>query len=196
MTTKQCSQCKTIKNFSDFQLHKTSKYGVSSKCKLCINSNYHANKTVKLAYYIKNKERIEAYRKEYNNINRDRINKHSREYARANKETISIKQKIYMQTDRAKMGRRNSLAKRRIRMMRGNLQMNMSHPLSKELIELLELQDYKCNLCACNIRDKHHLDHHVPLSKGGTHTLDNVVFLCPTCNIVKSNKMPETLLLI
>jgi 5-methylcytosine-specific restriction endonuclease McrA len=37
------------------------------------------------------------------------------------------------------------------------------------------------------------LDHIVPLSRGGTHTHDNVQLACRSCNGFKSNKLPEEL---
>jgi 5-methylcytosine-specific restriction endonuclease McrA len=39
-----------------------------------------------------------------------------------------------------------------------------------------------------------HIDHYVPLSKGGEHTLDNVRPSCRSCNLTKNNKMPEDFL--
>ena len=36
-----------------------------------------------------------------------------------------------------------------------------------------------------------HIDHYMPLSKGGSHTLDNVRPSCEPCNLTKSNKLPD-----
>ena len=39
--------------------------------------------------------------------------------------------------------------------------------------------------------DAPELDHIIPLSKGGSHTLDNVQLLCRQCNSEKSDKLPD-----
>lgn len=47
-----------------------------------------------------------------------------------------------------------------------------------------------CHICnkPCDI-DRWHLDHIIPLSKGGTHTYDNVAVSHVTCNIRKKDKV-------
>lgn len=37
---------------------------------------------------------------------------------------------------------------------------------------------------------KYHIDHLIPLSKGGSNRADNIVISCPSCNLHKSSKMP------
>jgi len=61
----------------------------------------------------------------------------------------------------------------------------------ESLDKLLEAQNYKCNLCQKNIvpRGDRHLDHIIPISKGGKHILDNVQWLCVSCNVKKYNKL-------
>jgi 5-methylcytosine-specific restriction endonuclease McrA len=34
-----------------------------------------------------------------------------------------------------------------------------------------------------------HVDHVVPLARGGTHTRDNLATACPSCNISKGTKL-------
>lgn len=59
----------------------------------------------------------------------------------------------------------------------------------KELHNLLLIQNYECVYCGCSLLDNKHLDHIIPLSKGGMHSLKNVQYLCPHCNLVKHNKI-------
>lgn len=58
------------------------------------------------------------------------------------------------------------------------------------LNKLCILQQWKCACCCASIRKKKHLDHIVPLSKGGKHEEFNVQFLCPKCNLKKHAKDP------
>lgn len=52
-------------------------------------------------------------------------------------------------------------------------------------------QEKSCYWCGKDCREDYHIDHYYPLSKGGSHELDNMVISCPPCNRRKSAKMPE-----
>lgn len=56
--------------------------------------------------------------------------------------------------------------------------------------KLLKLQNGKCAICKCDISQKNHLDHIVPLAIGGPNKDENIQLLCPTCNHSKSAKHP------
>lgn len=46
-----------------------------------------------------------------------------------------------------------------------------------------------CPCCGVNMkRNDKHLDHIIPLSKGGKHSVSNAMILCSDCNLKKSNK--------
>ena len=47
-----------------------------------------------------------------------------------------------------------------------------------------------CYLCGKPIKGKSHLDHVIPLSRGGSHTMNNLKPTHPSCNIAKSARMP------
>jgi len=50
----------------------------------------------------------------------------------------------------------------------------------------------RCYLCGKLIPKGHrHVDHIVPLSKGGTHRLSNLAVACNVCNMSKHDKIPE-----
>lgn len=51
-------------------------------------------------------------------------------------------------------------------------------------------QRWKCPICRVGIAKKYHVDHIVPLKRGGRHEPLNIQLLCPTCNVRKSAKDP------
>lgn len=53
-----------------------------------------------------------------------------------------------------------------------------------------ELQKNRCAICRASLRKGDHLDHIVPLARGGTHSPGNLQLLCPPCNLAKSNRDP------
>lgn len=60
------------------------------------------------------------------------------------------------------------------------------------LDKVLYLYGHRCYLCDEVLeqgRGTIHMDHVVPLSRGGTHTLDNLRPTCPTCNWTKQNRL-------
>lgn len=51
-------------------------------------------------------------------------------------------------------------------------------------------QEKICYWCGDECPDEYHIDHYVPLSKGGAHSEENLVISCPKCNIQKNAKDP------
>lgn len=70
--------------------------------------------------------------------------------------------------------------------------------LSKGYVEfLLTWQNGKCLTCNANLQATgYHIDHVIPLAKGGQHCDDNVQLLCPTCNKRKATRSLYEFLLI
>lgn len=52
------------------------------------------------------------------------------------------------------------------------------------------LQKNKCPICHISLTDGFHVDHIIPLKKGGLHEKRNIQILCPSCNVRKSAKDP------
>lgn len=52
-------------------------------------------------------------------------------------------------------------------------------------------QKWRCAWCAKPCRDDYHVDHIVPLVKGGSNWPDNLCIACPPCNLSKKAKLPH-----
>lgn len=95
----------------------------------------------------------------------------------------------YLKTEAGKISSASRKGKRTSR-IRGTENSTISRA---SLSELKLKQDNKCAYCNTlldySIPRAVHLDHVVPLSKGGTHTIDNVVWACSSCNLAKGDKL-------
>ena len=57
------------------------------------------------------------------------------------------------------------------------------------ILELLKEQDYKCAISGVDIRDNYHIDHIIPLAKGGEHKDFNIQLLAPSVNMSKKDRI-------
>lgn len=62
---------------------------------------------------------------------------------------------------------------------------------ARDRAKLYERDGGKCRHCDGPIlfNETWHIDHLIPLSKGGTNDLDNLALSCVRCNLEKSNKL-------
>jgi 5-methylcytosine-specific restriction endonuclease McrA len=51
-------------------------------------------------------------------------------------------------------------------------------------------QRWRCAICRCSIKGGYHLDHIMPIARGGKHEPRNLQLLCGPCNVRKSAKDP------
>ena len=64
-----------------------------------------------------------------------------------------------------------------------------SEPVTREHLKLLfDAQDGCCRYCRTPLGTDKHLDHRIPLARGGTHAPSNVCWSCPRCNLQKRTK--------
>lgn len=201
MNTNQkiCTKCKQAKDFSEFHKDKKTKDGLFQHCKKCEKSYRQANKE-KMAEYHKayrklNKDKIAEYRqthkeyhveysKKYYQSHKDKIAELKKAYYQTHKEKKAEQGKAYRQTPMGKIVCKNSKHKYRAITKQGDVTTE----------QLLDLQQNAkvCYWCGCKLKGKKiHIDHYVPISKGGQHTLSNLVITCNKCNLSKNAKDPE-----
>jgi 5-methylcytosine-specific restriction endonuclease McrA len=61
---------------------------------------------------------------------------------------------------------------------------------AEDIADILRLQRGRCAICRKKLGKTYHIDHIVPLSKGGTNGRTNLQVTCPPCNQHKSAKDP------
>jgi len=71
------------------------------------------------------------------------------------------------------------------------LKVGGSRPSAKAIRGLLTAQSHRCAYCRANLkRLPKHLDHILPLSRGGGNDITNLQWLCAPCNLSKGAKDP------
>lgn len=61
-----------------------------------------------------------------------------------------------------------------------------------DVAEIMRRQKYRCAECGASVRKttERHVDHIMPLSRGGSNGKQNLQVLCPPCNLKKAAKHP------
>ena len=184
---KICTKCKIEKELSLFNNTKKTKDGLCCFCKSCISIYYVNYKEIKKEKRIlsrdKNKEKIAKKTREYYDNNIDKIKEMSKKYYLKNKEKLKQQRKKRNQTEKGKAVIFNYTSKRRTIKKDGDV-------TTQEILKLK--QNIKvCYWCNESLKNKKiHIDHYIPLSKGGKHTISNLVISCEKCNLSKHNKDP------
>lgn len=140
-----------------------------------VNADYRSRRDVverKAAWYQENRDRLRA---EQTARNRERSAENV-ERARAWKEA---------NPERARDLFRLARSRRRAR-IKGS---EGSHTL-EDLADIFEAQRGRCAYCRVKLTGKKHVDHIVPLARGGSNGRGNLQYLCPPCNQSKSAKDP------
>ena len=209
MQTKKCPKCGEIKNIDEFYKSNSRKDGFSSWCKICDNQshkNYVDNNKEKLREYDKeqywkdskkhrenrrksnvvNADKIKIARKKHYEENKEEILQKDAEYYQNNKEHINLRNKKYYINNKDKFIFKARERKKKIKETKDGA-------VNQVLLnEMYELQNHRCSYCNCNLDESgKHLDHIFPLSKGGKHTIKNVHWICPKCNLSKNDKTEE-----
>ncbi len=163
------------------------------------SENLESIQEAKRAYYLRNSDRIKEKTRRRELEKPDEVREAHRAYRRKNAASIAERMRLYWQQNSSKFrekkkryyqenksrlqpGRKAAKARRR----------NAAGSVVKaDVVWLLEMQRWKCAVCAHSIKKGgYHLDHIMPLARGGTNHRENLQVLCPACNLSKSAKHP------
>lgn len=192
---KICTQCNIEKPKTEFHKRTKSKDGLFYKCKTCVfeysKKFYEENKEKKLAtgkkWVERNKEKVALYREKYLQNNQERVAQLAREWRQKNSERATASGIAWRAANR---GKANEMARNR-RAAKRNAE--GSHTV-EEVNAIFARQRGLCANCKKKLIQngdgKYHVDHIVPLSKGGSNWASNLQCLCPGCNLRKAAKHP------
>ncbi|WP_079134547.1 HNH endonuclease [Streptomyces sp. EN16] len=171
MDDRTCTQCGETKPLDSFGRHKRGPQGLRTRCKPChaaqsrevYAANLEAGRAVRAAYAAAHKSEKAVYDQEYRVRNADRLQGQRAAWRAANSDKRAASQR-----------------KRRA------LKAGAGHE-PYTLADVLEACDYRCAYCG---GPAEHLDHIVPLTRGGVDAAGNVTGACEPCNLAKSDTDP------
>jgi 5-methylcytosine-specific restriction endonuclease McrA len=219
MDGKVCTQCKEFKSYEEYYKKKANKDGVESRCKVCrsqSDKNHHQkNKERRIdqmkQYYQENKEQFLKSAKFYREENKERIAEFKKRWAEKNKEHKAEQERNWRENNKERNIEMKKIwyKKNRDRVY-GNLlkRRSLKYFVRFEGVrrkELLDRDNWTCRNCGVQVHDRNvggnrsrhlwdderkaHIDHIVPISKGGDSSPDNLQVLCRTCNLSKKDKI-------
>lgn len=134
-------------------------------------------------HYLKHRERHLERRRRYCTENPDKVRACRSRWRLENQEKNNARHRRYrLENPLIVKAQKN---RRRARLMAAEGRFTAEH-----IADLERLQRNRCAMCRCSILKKYHIDHIIPLSKGGSNWPRNLQLLCPTCNTRKHAKDP------
>ena len=139
------------------------------------------------------RNREECARQRQDAAYRERNKERSRQWAAdpANREHKRAMEREYVHSDEYRERRRERYATDSE--YRAKIVAHRWHLTPDDVETKIHAQDGACGICGGLLGEKVHLDHIVPLSKGGPSTYENMQVAHPWCNLIKSNKLNFTI---
>ncbi len=174
-----CALCKKSypATFEYFSKHKGSKLGLAARCREC-------SKRVTLEWREQNPERASKAGMRWHANNRQSANLQRRERRLLNLGREKATQKVYREKNQLSIRVANRNYKARKKQAEGSF-------TALEWQAKLELYKGRCHWCSKKIKGTPHADHLIPITRGGSNYISNIVPSCSFCNVSKHNKLPH-----
>lgn len=207
--TKKCSKCGNVypATTEHFSKKKGCKFGINSICKGCgaaytrqwvadnpdkkrasdkqwAETHRELEREYSRRAYWKDPEKSRAYTRAKQERNRTRVRESSRAWNQRNREHVTARIREWRRSNPEKA----RAAKLRRRAMEFNAE--GSHT-AEDIRILVKSQKGLCWWCGNAVGDEYHIDHRIPLSRGGSNAPENLCITCPSCNQSKTDKLPS-----
>ena len=196
---KRCTKCSEVKPIEQFNkdAHKAS--GRRSHCKTCTrkfsqqwreeNPGYiqkyrKENPEYDQGWRERNRDKLRKYSKKWREENREKICGYSQKYHEKNRDKERETNRKWREENREKIHEYASKRRARERTAKG------THTAS-DIRLIYERQGRRCWWCQCKLGREYHVDHRIPLTKGGSNDPSNLVISCSACNLSKGAKLPH-----
>lgn len=202
MRTKFCHHCQTVKPLDDFYNHRRTPDGKTSQCKVCMTSYRTSSSVVarsrvtKKENYIRNRARVLTKRKEYVKISAAKIAAYLRTpdgkaaIARANRRQYEKNKTAH--NERSREHARANVAMHRAYKHSYKSKKRSAFVEAVDVAEVYERDMGLCQICGLPVGPgEFHLDHRIPISRGGKHSMLNTQTSHATCNLRKNDKLPS-----
>lgn len=199
ITEKKCFDCGKVKPVSEFYRARNRKDGYTENCIECrekrrkehekVDPDVYKNRWKR--YYAlpenveKNKNRSRKYREEHP----EKAKKNDREMYEKHKSYYRAYSKAWYKTEKGLALVKKKHAVRRSRAGDGKITAAQIRELEQENRDKYGV--LTCVYCLSPILGSYHLEHRVPLSRGGANTKENATIACPTCNVRKHTRTDE-----
>lgn len=176
---KRCAKCgQEFPRTPDFfSLDKRNSDGLGASCRTCERERNRI-------YMRERRKREPDLTARYYAKNRDKERERLDRWNAANPDSVKERVKRWAQENRDK--RRASELRRRAQ----KRQSGGDHTAA-DIQRQCKAQKGKCYYCGVKVGDGYHVDHVVPLSRGGSNGPENIVIACPSCNSRKHDKLPH-----
>lgn len=156
-----------------------------------------ANPDVSKAYYEANRDKVLERTRDYNQRNREEVLARGRDYYEKNRDRVAARGYSYREEKRDVIRARSERYRRAAGMQPGRPRPTAEEKKARKAaraglrltLRWDVLKGGRCEVCGWGKADgvKLHLDHIVPISKGGTNDRSNLQALCSDCNLGKSD---------
>lgn len=207
---KPCCTCHQMKTLSNFCNNKQAADGLSAQCRACAKKYRETHKEEKKGYPSSTPEYRTAYindnREHTNELRRKRWKKNPEPYRKQGRESHArnrdkrlAAQRIYYRDNFDHIRNRNRIwsknnkeriylsNRKRVKQLKGvNITQN-------QVNDLLMQNGNKCAYCSIIVKSgvNLHMDHIIPLCRGGAHSIENLAPACATCNLKKGRMTAE-----
>lgn len=181
LSEKKCSRCKDTFTASPeyFSRNTKSPSGLASWCKLCAAQNYSENKLQRLnSCRLRYRKRMKTEPDKMRDVRRSWRERNPAK----NRGSVAKWTQNNLELSRARKVASQSKRRARQRNAAGDFTTN-------DIKEMFTAQNGRCWYCSTKMKN-YHVEHRIPLARGGSNGLENIVLACPPCNLSKGTKMP------